>query len=263
VHISGGETTIGAVDEAIRHSITKMAWWHFVATKDYEKRVIQLGENPERIFLVGGLGVDAIVKADLLNKKELEKRIKFTFGKKNLLVTFHPVTLEKETSEQQCAELLSSLGRLYNTCIIFTAPNADTEGRVIKKMINEYVSNHPKTSIFIDSMGQLNYMSALKYVDAMVGNSSSGIVEAPTLKIGTINIGDRQKGRVRASSIIDCDPTLTSINKAFEQLYSNKFQSNLKNVVNPYGNGLATEKIIKILKDSIIPKEIKKEFYDL
>ena len=262
-HIHGGETTIGAFDEAIRHSITKMAWWHFVAAVDYRKRVIQLGEDPQRVHLVGGMGVDGIKNAILLSKSDFEKEIGFNLGKKNLLVTYHPVTLENKKSKEDFNELLKCLDQLKNTNIIFTLANSDTHGRVINSMIYSFVDDHPTASKAFTSMGQKNYLSALKYVDAVVGNSSSGLLEAPTFKIGTINIGDRQKGRLKAHSVIDCVPTEASITSAIEKLYSTGFQTKLKTVKNPYGDGDASDKIIEILTSNKIPIQIKKQFYDL
>ena len=262
-HISGGETTAGAFDEAIRHSITKMAWWHFVAADEYEKRVIQLGEHPERIFNVGGLGVDAIKKTKLLSKKELEKITGIQFAEKNLLVTYHPVTMEKKTSQKHFQSLLKVLHDLKNIYLIFTMPNADTDGRIIKQMIDEFVLSHRKRSISFTSMGNLNYLSTLQFIDGIVGNSSSGIAEAPTFKIGTINIGDRQKGRLKVKSVIDCEPTKESIKSAVDMLYSEDFQKMLLMVVNLFGEGEATERIMDVLKNKPIPKELKKEFYDL
>jgi len=262
-HISGGEKTEGAFDEAIRHSITKLAWWHFVAAKEYCKRVIQLGEDPERIFDVGGLGVDAIRKAKLLSQKELIKDTGIKFDKKNLLITYHPVTLEKQSSQKHFQALLDVLNDLKDVYLIFTMPNADSDSRIIKQMIDEFVSIHKQRSISFTSMGHLNYLSTLQFVDGVVGNSSSGLAEVPTFKIGTVNIGDRQKGRLKSKSVIDCEPTEKSIKKAIEILYSRDFQNILPSVVNPYGEGNATEKIIEVLKNKNIPKELKKEFYDL
>ena len=262
-HISGGEKTEGAFDEAIRHSITKLAWWHFVAAKEYCKRVIQLGEDPERIFDVGGLGVDAIRKAKLLSQKELIKDTGIKFDKKNLLITYHPVTLEKQSSQKHFQALLDVLNDLKDVYLIFTMPNADSDSRIIKQMIDEFVSIHKQRSISFTSMGHLNYLSTLQFVDGVVGNSSSGLAEVPTFKIGTVNIGDRQKGRLKSKSVIDCEPTEKSIKKAIEILYSRDFQNILPSVVNPYGEGNATEKIIEVLKNKNIPKELKKGFYDL
>lgn len=262
-HISGGETTTGAYDEAIRHSITKMAWWHFVAAEEYQKRVVQLGENPERVFNVGGLGVDAIRKAKLLSHKELIKDTGIKFGSKNLLITYHPVTLEKQTSQKQFQSLLSALDDLNDVYLIFTMPNADSDGRIIKQMIDQFVSCHNQRSISFTSMGHLNYLSTLQFVDGVVGNSSSGLAEAPTFQIGTVNIGDRQSGRLKAKSIIDCEPTKGSIKKAIKTLFSEDFLMILPTVENPYGEGNATEKILNILKNTPLPLELKKDFYDL
>lgn len=262
-HIHGGETTAGAFDEALRHSITKMATLHFVAAEPYKRRVIQLGENPERVFNVGGLGVEAIKKLSLLSKKELEKAIGFEFWKKNLLVTFHPVTLESNTSKQQFNNLLAAISRLDDTKVIFTKANSDTDGRIINKLIDDYIVNNPETSIAFTSMGQLNYLSSMQYVDAVVGNSSSGIAEAPSLKVATINIGDRQKGRVMADSIINTEPIVESISSALENIYSREFQNNLKITDNPYGGGNTSESIIERIKLIDYSKCLKKEFFDL
>ena len=262
-HIHGGETTQGAYDEAIRTSITKMAWWHFVAAKEYQKRVIQLGEDSERVFNVGGLGVDAIKKTKLLSKKELIKNTGIQFRKKNLLVTYHPVTLEKQTSQKHFQVLLDVLQELKNVYLIFTMPNADSDGRIIKKMINEFTDNNKERSISFTSMGRLKYLSTLQFVDGVIGNSSSGLAEAPTFKVGTINIGDRQKGRLKADSVIDCNPTKASIKQAIETLYSEDFRNILPAVQNPYGKGNASDKIMKILREVKIPEQLKKEFYDL
>jgi len=262
-HISGGETTQGAFDEAIRHSITKMSWWHFVANAEYKKRVIQLGEHPKRVFDVGGLGVDAIKKSNLLSKKDLAKKMGIKFGKKNLVITYHPVTLEDGKSQKHFESLLRALSELKETYLIFTLPNSDSDSSVIKKMIRDFIANNEEKSISFTSMGSLNYLSTLQYVDGVVGNSSSGLAEAPTFKIGTINVGDRQNGRMKADSIIDCNPNQKSIANALKKLYSKEFQNKIMTVKNPYGNGSASEKIIKILKTNKIPEHLKKEFYDL
>jgi len=262
-HIHGGETTEGAYDEAIRHSISKMAWWHFVAAEEYKRRVIQLGEQPERVFNVGGLGVDTINKVSLLSKDELADKFKIRFADKNLLVTFHPVTLENQTSKSQCQSLLNVLSELVEVNLIFTMPNADSNGRIIKEMLYDFVDNNKERSICFKSMGHINYLSTLQFVDGVIGNSSSGIAEAPSFKIGTINIGDRQKGRLKADSVIDCKPTEDSIKAAIEKLYENDFQKKLKDIKNPYGEGMATEKILDILANNPIPSEPKKEFYNL
>ncbi len=200
-HLHGGETTEGAFDEAIRHSITKMSHLHFVAAEEYQKRVIQLGECPGRVFLVGGLGIDNIKKLTLLDRPALETALGFELGAKNLLITFHPATLENGTSGQQMAELLAALKMLKDTHLIFTMPNADTDSCVLFEMIDQFVTKHPNARSYI-SLGQLNYLSAIRHVDGVVGNSSSGLLEAPSFAKGTINIGDRQRGRLKADSVI-------------------------------------------------------------
>jgi len=261
-HLHGGEATEGLIDEPIRHSITKMSHLHYTATKEYRNRVIQLGEQPDRVFNVGGLGIDNINKLKLLAKSDFEKAIDFELGEKNVLVTFHPVTLEKSTAKMQFQELLNSISELINTKIIFTKPNADTGGRIIASMIDDYVDNHKNTIAFA-SMGQLNYLSALQFVDAVVGNSSSGLLEAPSFKIGTIDIGDRQRGRTKANSVISCPPKKRDIDKAFNQLYSGNFQNIINNVENPYGKGGASKKILRMIKNIDLDGILKKPFYDI
>ena len=224
---------------------------------------MQLGENPNRIFNVGGLGVDVIKNSKLLSKSKLQNRTGIKFSSKNLLVTYHPVTLENKTSKEGMQSLLDVLSDLNDINLIFTMPNADSDGRIIFGMIENFVTNNPKRSIVFTSMGHLNYLSTMQYVDGVIGNSSSGIAEAPSFKIGTINIGDRQKGRLKANSIIDCEPNKRSIKYAIDKLYNEKFQKILENVLNPYGSGDASKKILEILKKNSIPANIKKEFYDL
>jgi GDP/UDP-N,N'-diacetylbacillosamine 2-epimerase (hydrolysing) len=262
-HIHGGETTVGNIDEAIRHSITKMSHLHFTSAEAYRKRVIQLGEDPGRVFNVGAIGLDNLNKLKLSGRRELEDRLKFKFGKKNILVTFHPVTLEKSTAEEQFKELLAAVDELKDTKIIFTKPNADTDGRVIIRLIDDYVVQRKTKAVSFVSMGQRFYLSALRYIDAMVGNSSSGIIEMPSFKKGTINIGDRQKGRLKAGSVIDCEPKRASIREAFTKLYSPEFQNKLKTTKNPYGSGGASEKIKKVLKSHPLEGILKKSFYDI
>ncbi|MFX4267581.1 UDP-N-acetylglucosamine 2-epimerase [Aliarcobacter butzleri] len=263
VHLHGGETTEGAFDESIRHSITKMSHLHFTATEEYRNRVIQLGEHPSRIFNVGGMGIENIKRLKLLTKEEFENSIDFKLNKKNILVTFHPVTLENSTAQEQFQELLEVIDELEDTNIIFTKANSDTDGRIINQMIDDYVARNFHKSVRFTSLGQLRYLSALQYVDAMVGNSSSGLLEAPSFKIGTINIGDRQKGRIKADSVIDCSANKTDIEKAFEKLYSKEFQNSLINVQNPYGDGYASNKIIEEIKKVDLQNILKKSFYDL
>jgi GDP/UDP-N,N'-diacetylbacillosamine 2-epimerase (hydrolysing) len=261
-HLHGGETTEGAFDEAIRHSITKMSHLHFVAAEDYRRRVIQLGEQPDRVFQVGGLGIDAIKRIALMNREVLELSLDFKLGRKNLLITFHPVTLESQSSAQQMGELLAALGQLEDTQLIFTMPNADTGSRELASMIDAFVATHPNARAY-SSLGQLRYLSCMQLVDGVVGNSSSGLAEAPSMAVGTVNIGDRQRGRLQAKSVIDCQPERKAIFEAIEKLYSADFRQSLPNTVNPYGNGGASEKIVQLLKDYPLEGILKKSFYDL
>jgi GDP/UDP-N,N'-diacetylbacillosamine 2-epimerase (hydrolysing) len=262
-HLHGGETTEGAFDESIRHSITKMSHLHFTAADQYRDRVIQLGEHPSRVFNVGGMGIESIKRFKLLSKEEFEKSIDFKLNKKNIIVTFHPVTLENSTASEQFQNLLDAIDELEDTNIIFTKANSDTDGRIINKMIDEYVANNLSKAVCFISLGQLRYLSALQYVEAMVGNSSSGLLEAPSFKIGTINIGDRQKGRIMADSVIDCDNDLVSIRNGFEKLYSEKFVKLLVDVANPYGDGGASKQIKEIIKKISLADILKKSFYDI
>jgi len=262
VHLHGGEATEGAFDEAIRHCITKMSHLHFVAAEEYRKRVIQLGEHPDRVFLVGGLGVDSLKRLTMLDRRELEASLGFELGRKNLLVTFHPTTLENSSSSQQMEALLAALDMLEDTHLIFTMPNADTDGRVLFSLVEKFVGNHPNARAYT-SLGQLRYLSCIRYVDGVVGNSSSGLTEVPSFGKGTINIGDRQKGRLRADSVIDCSPEKKSIERALQLLYSKSFQATLKNVRNPYGEGGASKKIVQVLQDYPLESILKKSFHDL
>jgi GDP/UDP-N,N'-diacetylbacillosamine 2-epimerase (hydrolysing) len=260
-HLHGGETTEGAFDEALRHSITKMSHLHFVAAEAYRRRVIQLGEQPDRVFLVGGLGIDNIKRLKLLDRTALEASLDFKLGPKNLLITFHPVTLETADTASQMEELLVALADLKETQLIFTLPNADTNGRAAIKMIEQFVMQHPNARAYT-SLGQLRYLSCIAQVDGVVGNSSSGLAEVPSFKKGTINVGDRQRGRLQASSIINCEPNRDSIAAALEQLYSTGFQASLSQVINPYGEGGASGKVVSTLKHYAIAGIVKKTFYD-
>lgn len=262
-HLHGGETTEGAFDEAIRHSITKMSHLHFVAAEEYRDRVLQLGEYPERIFNVGGMGIDAIKRIRLLDRKGLEESMDFRLGDKNLLITFHPVTLEsKGSSTDQMQALLDALAELGDTHLIFTMPNADTGGRELTRMVREFVDGRDNASVY-SSLGQLRYFSCLAQVDGVIGNSSSGLLEAPAFQIGTVNIGDRQKGRLKAESVIDCEPSKTAILEAINTLYTPDFKSSLHALSNPYGNGGASKAIVKILANYPLDGLLKKSFYNL
>ncbi|MCL6589526.1 MAG: UDP-N-acetylglucosamine 2-epimerase (hydrolyzing) [Firmicutes bacterium] len=263
-HVHGGEVTEGAIDDAIRHSITKMSSLHFVATAEYQRRVIQLGEEPDRVFNVGALGLDNIKNSTLLTKKELEDALDFKLTDETILVTFHPVTLENNTAASQFRELLLAIDCFPNLRVIFTRPNADPDGRVIIKLTDEYVRQNHNKAIAITSMGQQKYLSTLKYVSMVAGNSSSGIIEAPSFGIPTVNIGDRQKGRVRAESVINCLPYKESIVKAIKQAFDPGFRLKCQQVINPYGDGNAAVKIMEILQTKIeLISNPKKKFFDI
>ncbi len=261
-HLHGGELTEGAFDEGFRHAVSKMSHLHFTATESYRERVIQLGEEPDRVFNTGAPGIDNIYKLPLYTKKSLEEELGFVFGSKNLLVTFHSVTLEESSSKEHFSNLLTVLDSLVDTKIIFTKANADTDGRIINQMIDQFVSNNTDKSIAFTSMGQLRYLSTLQYVDGVVGNSSSGIIEVPSFKIGTVNIGLRQQGRERAASIIDCGSSTSAIQKAIERLYSTEFQEGLMRVKNPHGSGKVAEKIVDVLKSTQLKDIVLKRFRD-
>lgn len=263
-HLHGGETTQGVIDEAIRHAITKMAHLHFTATETYKKRVIQMGEHPTRVFCFSAPGLDAIGRLRLRERRAFEKSIGFELGAKNILITFHPVTLEAKVSGLHFGELLKALKRLNDTKLIFTKPNADTDGRIIITMINDFVKENGDRAIGVDSLGRLNYLSALKHVDMLVGNSSSGLTEAPSFKIPTIDIGDRQKGRVRAQTVIHCDAKGKDILAAINRGFSTKFRDSIKDAVNPYGGGGASRRIKNKLKNIGLGKNLlQKEFQDI
>lgn len=262
-HLHGGEVTEGAFDDALRHSITKMSHYHFTSTEVYRKRVIQLGESPDHVFNVGAIGLDNISRMKLLSKEEFENSVGLKLSRHNLLCTFHPVTLEKNSSVQQVQSLLNVLEQLDETSIIFTKTNADTDGRVINQLIDEFTLkdvNHYKSFV---SLGRLRYLSAMQYVDAVIGNSSSGIIEAPSFGIGTINIGNRQKGRIKSDLVIDCEPTEIGIAAALKTLYSPKIESLRNNAPNPYGDGQTSAKIVKLLKECSLDVTTQKKFYDL
>jgi len=262
-HLSGGELTLGAIDDAIRHSITKMSHLHFVATEVYRKRVVQLGEDSDRVFNFGEAGLDNIYKLDLVSKDDFEKSIEWKLNKKNLLFTYHPTTLDDiESVKKDIINILEYLISLKDTNIIATKANSDSGGRIINAILEEYAAKYKNIKLFA-SLGQLRYLSALQYADAVVGNTSSGLVEAPSFKIGTINIGDRQKGRIAGESIINCSANVESLSYAFDKLYSKEFQSLLKEVVNPYGNGGASIKTKEILKNIDLKNIIVKEFKDI
>ena len=261
-HAHGGETSEGAVDESIRHSITKMSHVHFTAASEYRNRVIQLGERPDRTFNVGGFGIDNIHRLPMLDRQALEAATGIQFLERNLMVTFHPATLENATAGAQMQELLAALADLRDTAIVFTLPNADTDGRELIGMINEFVGRHGHAHAFT-SLGQLRYLSCLRLVDGMVGNSSSGLIEMPSFRKGTVNIGDRQRGRLKASCVIDCVPERHAIAAAISRLYEPTFQSSLATVRNPYGEGGAAAQVVRVLEELELDGILKKHFHDL
>lgn len=261
-HLHGGETTEGAFDEAIRHCITKMSHLHFVAAEEYRRRVIQLGEQPDSVHLVGGLGIDNILKLRLLERAALEASLDFKLGARNLLVTFHPATLDDVSATEQMRELLAALERLPQTHLIFTLPNADTHSRALIKMVEEYVVTHANARAYA-SLGQLRYLSCVAHVDGVIGNSSSGLTEVPSLRKGTVNIGDRQRGRLRAESVIDCEPLRQSIGAAIDRLYSPQFQALLPGTRNPYGDGGASARVVAVLRECKLEGLTRKSFFDL
>lgn len=263
-HIHGGEITEGAQDDVFRHCITKLSYLHFTSTESYRKRVMQLGEEPNRVFNVGAIGIENIKVLKLLSQEEIEKSINFVLNKKFALVTFHPVTLEQGLAEIQITELLGALEEFDDMKFIITKANSDNEGRKINRKIDEFISKNPEKYIGFVSMGQLKYLSAMKYCSMVIGNSSSGIIEAPSFNIPTINIGDRQKGRLQAKTVINCDPIKSDIIKAIKRGLSKEFKDKISKIENPYGDGDTSNKILYEIKKALSKEiELKKTFYDI
>jgi len=267
-HIHGGETTEGAIDEAFRHAITKMSHLHFTSTEEYRRRVIQLGEHPDRVFNVGALGVENIRRTSLMTREELSESIGFTLDCPYFLVTFHSVTLEQSTAEDQFKNLLNALDQVTADSkklikIIFTKANADTDGRIINRFIDDYVAEHSDKAIAFVSMGTLRYLSAMKHSAAVIGNSSSGVIEAPTFKVPTINIGRRQKGRVQAPTTINCQPEVDSILKGIDTALSSAFIAGVSDMTNPYERSNTCSTIVGLLEKINFEGLINKSFYDL
>lgn len=261
-HIHGGEVTEGAIDDAVRHAITKSAHVHFVSTNAYRNRVIQMGENPDCVHLVGGLGVDAISRISLLDQKDLSSATGIEFGERNLMVTFHPETLSSQSPNAQVEALLQALDSVSEANLIITYPNADVGGHAIATIFEKYVARRSGAHL-CKSLGQLNYLSCLQFVDGVVGNSSSGLLEAPSFHIGTVNIGRRQAGRSRASSVIDCEADTQQISDALARLYSPSFRNALADVINPYGDGGASRRIVEYLEQLDFSNLLRKSFFDL
>lgn len=263
-HISGGEVTAGAIDDCVRHCVTKMSYIHFPGCEEYRKRIIQLGENPERVYNFGDVGVENIYKEKLLTKQELEESIGIYLERPYYSVTFHPVTLEQTNIQKQMEQLLDAIHCFPMFDFIFTKSNADIGGLDINKMIDEFVKSHENCHAFF-SLGIKRYLSLLKYSSGIIGNSSSGIVEAPCFSIPTINIGNRQKGRLQAESIINCEPTTEEIVSAIKLSYTDEFKKKLNNVENPYGKGDTSDNIVKTINHYLENEKIdlKKGFYDI
>ena len=264
-HLHGGELTEGAIDEGIRHSITKMSYLHFTSTEEYRRRVIQLGENPERVFCVGAIGVENIKKINLMTKEELERSIHFEIDENTVIVTYHPVTLENNTVEEQFLNLLEVLDRNPKIRMIFTKANADTNGRIVNELIDKYAAQNSERACAFVSLGQKRYLSALKYCRIVIGNSSSGIIEAPSFGKPIINIGDRQKGRICADSVINCGYTQQEIQQAMETALTEEFENKARNCRNPYEKENTAANIISVIKDYLLNDKIKlkKGFYDI
>ncbi len=263
-HVSGGELTEGAIDDQIRHALTKLSNVHFTAMEEYSNRVIQMGEQPSTVFTVGEIGLDNLLSMNLLGRDEFEDSIGCQLKKKNLLFTYHPVTSNSvEETLADFEEILSALDCQEDTLIIFTKSNADVGGRAINQLIDEYCAQNTDKAIVFSSLGQLRYLSALQFVDAVIGNSSSGIWEVPSFKTATINIGDRQKGRVIADNTINIDASTDELLLALDKVYSDDFIRLLPNVINPYGDGNSSGKVIEIIKSLDLKGLTRKSFYDI
>lgn len=248
VHLFGGEITEGAFDDAIRNAITKLSHLHFTSTEEYRQHIIQMGEPSSHVFHVGALGVDNILSEPIMTRRELEQSLDFQLGEKFLLVTFHPVTMERNTTSEQCDNLLTALSEVNKDYkLLFTLPNSDTNGRIIMSKVKEYVKRHSERSFAITSLGKKRYYSALKYTTAVIGNSSSGLIEAPSFHIPTLNIGNRQKGRARGKSVIDVPSNLSDIQAGIKKILSPEFQIVAKNAHNPYEKANTLQNIFKVI----------------
>lgn len=262
-HIAGGEITEGAFDDAIRHSITKMSNLHFTATEDYKKRVIQLGEQPERVFNVGALGVENIKKLSLMSKEDIEKEIAFKIDDNTILVTYHPVTLGNRTAKDDIDDFIAALEERKDLRVIFTMPNSDTGGQFIVNAINNFVNNNTDRAKAFKSLGVLRYLSVMRQVSAVVGNSSSGLVEVPSFGVPTLNIGDRQKGRIAAESVLNCAPDKDSVLNGLETVLSKQFKKIANAVRNPYEKENTAVEIFNVIRTYPLDKLKQKHFYDL
>lgn len=263
-HLYGGEITEGAYDDSIRHAITKLSHLHFTSTEEYRHRVIQLGEDPERVFYVGALGIDNILNEPIMSLAKLEESLKFSLSPHYLLITFHPVTMETNTTQIQCEALLKVLESVIDKYkLLFTLPNSDTDGRVIISLINDFVNLHPDKSLAITSLGKERYYAALKHASAVIGNSSSGLVEAPSFHIPTLNIGNRQKGRTRGDSVVDCEATYDNISKSLHYVLSPEMSNRAINTCNPYMKSGTLNAIFKIIAQYSLNALVNKSFYNI
>ena len=262
-HIHGGEITEGAYDDAIRHSITKMSHLHFTSTEEYRRRVIQLGEQPERVFYVGALGVENITSIPLMAKEEVEESIGFMIDRNTILVTYHPVTLSRVDVKTLIKDFLSALQERTNLRIVFTMPNSDNGGSIISKEIEQFVARNNDRAICFKSLGIKRYLSLMKQVSAVVGNSSSGILEAPSFRIPTLNIGDRQTGRVAAESVYNCAPDRVSILTGLDFIFSDAFKEKAAQAVNPYDKSGTAEAIFNVIKSYPLNQLEHKHFFDI
>ena len=262
-HIHGGEITEGAYDDAIRHSITKMSHLHFTSTQEYRNRVIQLGEEPERVFYVGALGVENIKKLPLMSREEIEKEVNFKLDNHTILVTYHPVTLGNHTAEQDIKEFVAALEERKGLRVFFTMPNSDTGAQAIVDSINEFVLRNPDRAVAYKSLGILRYLSVMKYAEAVVGNSSSGILEVPSFGIPTLNIGDRQKGRMAADSVLDCATDKESILKGLDEVMSPAFRQRASQTRNPYDKEGTAQAIFDVISTYPLEQLKQKHFYDI
>ncbi len=262
-HISGGAISEGAFDDSFRHSITKMSHLHFTETEEYRRRVIQLGEQPNRVFNVGALGVENIKKLPLLDKKEIETEIDFRIDNKTILVTYHPVTLGDNTVEHDISEFIDALNKYPDIRIIFTMPNSDTGSMIIVDAINNFVENNSERSVSYKSLGVLRYLSVMKEVGAVVGNSSSGLVEVPSFGIPTLDIGDRQKGRIAGESVYHCDTDKESVKAGLKKVLSPEFQLKAKSAINPYDKPGTAQAIFDVISTYPLDKLAQKHFYDI
>lgn len=262
-HIHGGELTEGLIDDAIRHAITKMAHLHFVSAEEYRKRVIQLGEAADRVWNIGAPGLDAIRKLTLLDCAALSKELEFDVTQPFLLVTYHPVTLAADGDDSGAEALFGALETFTDHAVVITGVNADTGHDGIRKRIAAFVAAHPDRALARTSLGQLRYLSAMAHADVVVGNSSSGLIEAPALKVPTVNIGERQRGRLRAASVIDADTTRAAVVAAINYALSPEFRSKSKAAASIFGDGTASEKMVRILRDHPLQGILMKRFQDM